>query len=151
MPVRLSSGLFAAALISAAATVSVPQAAPFSDVKPAGDPAAAIPRPPIPMAREAMRAFRDKEFDVTDTDHDGYLTLEEIKARLVASTGTWSPNRLAIGFRHNCGFDGDRCDRAQFRQAGYAEFDTADTNHDALLTLRELKARAAAPDFEQPY
>lgn len=126
-------------------------AGPFLDAKPQGDPAAHLARPALPMSREAGRAFRDLEFDITDVDHNGFLDRSEIKARLLAATGSWSPDRLAIGMRHNCGADVERCDRAQFRKAGYAEFDATDLNHDGRVSIKELIARRNDPRVEHPY
>ncbi len=150
MALNTASTVAAIGLAAALAATSA-VAAPFLDTKPAGDPAAGLPRPTLPMSREAGRAFRDLEFDIMDLNKDGFIDMSEVKVRQVAATGSWSPNRLAIGMRHNCGADVERCDRAQYRKAGYAEFDAADTDHDGLVTLKEMMTRRNDPKVEHPY
>lgn len=105
-----------------------------------GDPAAAIPRPTLPMSRAAHRAFRDGEFAATDRNGDARIDTAELRVRAEAAGMAIASDTLARAMQINCGREMPACTRANFRAQGDREFARVDRDGDGVVTDVELKA-----------
>jgi Ca2+-binding EF-hand superfamily protein len=111
---------------------------------------ASLPRPTFPMSAAAHRQFRDAEFALRDTNRDGVLSIDEIRAALLRETGDQDPERIKRAMRVNCGFDTVACTKQQYDAQGDAEFRRVDRDHDGFITCEELAAVGGSMHLEAP-
>ena len=113
-----------------------------------------LPAPALAQETRASAAAKlDTEFDASDTNRDGYLSLAELQVRMgkmkVAGGKTLPPakaRQLAQMFLARADTDGDkRVSKAESQKMMAATFARYDTNGDGRVDGAEaLKARAAA-------
>jgi Ca2+-binding EF-hand superfamily protein len=85
-----------------------------------------------PMTRAAVQQMVEARFARADADHDGFVTREEVGARMAAGRGIREDRDDARG---------PRADRGE-RRAGL--FDRLDADHDGSISRAEFDAAAAA-------
>jgi Ca2+-binding EF-hand superfamily protein len=93
------------------------------------------------VTRAAMEAGLKKDFDAADTNHDGMLEPDEMRA---VNEKRWNEDQAAtsplVDWNHKGYVDFD-----DFAATARSLFDQLDTNGDGVLTPAELKPKGSGP------
>ena len=93
------------------------------------------------VTRAAMEAGLKADFAAADTNHDGVLDLDEVRA---VNQKRWSEDQAAASPLVDWNHDGV-VDYDEFAATARSLFDQLDTNGDGVLTPAELKPKGSGP------
>jgi hypothetical protein len=94
-----------------------------------------------PMALDAYLAMKERHFSEIDTDRDGVLIKDEIRAMLARGFNTEPPKQMVDAQFHQLDLDRDgKVTTAESRAAETARYKAVDANHDGILTPEEIQA-----------
>lgn len=110
------------------------------------------------VTRAQLVAQIKKVFDAADTNHDGFMSLDEFRVRELAKLNRTPPgspgaptkeqvqklfDAAVVAFRHVDTNGDGKLSLAEANRRDLALFDAMDINHDGVLTVAEKKAAHA--------